>query len=71
MTSILFYPGPTYSYVYSLFSNGFDWHFYLLDMLIHVCPFVGEFVLIEKVYRHFFLLFGDKNIRRFDYFLDD
>ncbi|WMV07336.1 hypothetical protein MTR67_000721 [Solanum verrucosum] len=45
MASVLFDPGSTFSYVSSLLANG------MLDMPIRVSTHVGEFVLVEKVYR--------------------
>ena len=51
MASVLFDPGSTFSYVSSSFATGFDLYCYLLDMPIRVSTPVGEFVIVEKVYR--------------------
>ncbi|WMV08847.1 hypothetical protein MTR67_002232, partial [Solanum verrucosum] len=51
MASVLFDPGSTFSYASSLFATGLDLHCDFLDMPIRVSIPVGEFVIVEKVYR--------------------
>ena len=51
MASVLFDPVSTFSYVSSSFANGLNLHCELLYMPIRVSTPVGEFVIVEKVYR--------------------
>ena len=51
MASILFDPGSTFSYVSSSFATGLSLHCELLEIPIRVSTPVGEFVVVEKVYR--------------------
>ena len=51
MTSVLFDPGSTFSYVSSSFSIGLNSPCELLDIPIRVSTLVGESVIVEKVYR--------------------
>ncbi|XP_069147133.1 uncharacterized protein [Solanum lycopersicum] len=51
MASALFDPGSTFSYVSSSFSTGLDLYSDLLDMPIRASTLVGQFVIVEKVYR--------------------
>ena len=51
MASVLFDLGFTFSYVSSSFATGLNLHCELLDMSIRVSTPVGEFVIVEKVYR--------------------
>ena len=48
MTSVLFDPGSTFSYVSSSFANGLNLHCELLDMPIRVSTPVGESVLLKR-----------------------
>ena len=61
MASLLFDPGSTFSYVYSTFANGLNLHCELLDMPICVSTPVGEFVIVEKVYRSCLVTFVGSN----------
>ena len=51
MTSVLFDPESTFSYVSSSFANGLNLHCELLDMPIRVSTPVGKSVIVERVYR--------------------
>ena len=46
MASVLFDPGPTFSYVSSSFANGLNLHCEFLDMPIRVSTPVGESVIV-------------------------
>ena len=61
MASVLFDPGSTFSYVSSLFATGLDLHCELLDMPIRVSTPVGEYVIVEKVYRSCVVTFVGSN----------
>ena len=61
MASVLFDPGSTFSYVSSSFATGLDLHCDLLDMPIRVSTSVGEFVIVEKVYRSCLVTFVGSN----------
>ena len=52
MASVLFDPGSTFSYVSSSFATGLNLHCKLLDMPIRVSTPVGEYVIVENVYRY-------------------
>ena len=61
MSSVLFYPGSTFSYVSSSFATDPDLHCDLLDMPIRVSTPVGESVIVEKVYRSCLVTFVGSN----------
>ena len=61
MAFVLFDPGSTFSYVSSAFANGLNLHCELLDMPIRVSTPVGEFVIVEKVYRSCLVTFMGNN----------
>ena len=61
MASVLFDPGSTFSYVSSSFATGLHLHCELLDMPIRVSTLVGEYVIVEKVYRSCHVTFMESN----------
>ena len=61
MTSVLFDPGSSFSYVSSSFATGLDLHCDLFDMPIRVSTPVGESVIVEKVYRSCLVTFVGSN----------
>ena len=61
MASVLFDPGSTFSYVSSSFPNGLNLHCELLDMPIRVSTPMGEFVIVERVYRSCLVTFVGSN----------
>ena len=61
MTSVLFDPGSTFSYVSSSFATGLNLHCELFDMPIRVSTPVGESVIVEKVYRSCLVNFLGRN----------
>ena len=61
MDSVLFDPGSTFSYVSSSFATGLDLYCDLLDIPICVSTFVGESVIVEKVYRSCLVTFVGSN----------
>ena len=61
MASVLFDPGSIFSYVSSSFTTGLDLYCDLLDMPIGVSTSVGEFVIVEKVYRSCLVTFVGSN----------
>ena len=62
MSSVLFDPDSTFSYVSSAFAKGLNLHCELLDMPIRVSTLVGESVIVEKVYRSCLVTFVGSNI---------
>ena len=61
MASVLFDPGSTFSYVSSAFSTSLNLNCELLDVPIRVSTPVGEFVIVEKVYRSCLVNFMGSN----------
>ena len=61
MTSVLFDPGSTFSYVSSSFATGLKLHCELLDMPIRVYTPMGESVIVEKLYRSCLVTFVGSN----------
>ena len=61
MASVLFDPGSIFSYVSSSFATGLYLHCDLLDMPIRVSTPVGEYVIVEKVYRSCLVTFVGSN----------
>lgn len=66
MSSVLFYHGSNFSYVFSTLANGFDFHCAFFEISIHFSTHIGEFILVEKVYRHFLVTFSGSNLYRFE-----
>ena len=68
IASVLFDPGPTFSYVSPSFATGLNLHCELLDMPIRVSTPVGESVVVEK---GIWVLFGEhcgeQHLCRFGY----
>ena len=67
MTSVLFDPGSTFSYVSSSVDNGLHLHCELLNMPIRVSTPVGESVIVEKVYRSCLVTFVEQYSCRLGY----
>ena len=61
LVCVLFDPGSAFSYISSSFANGLNLHCELLDMPIRVSTPVGEFVIVEKVYRSCLVTFVGGN----------
>ena len=61
IASVLFDPGSTFSYVSSSFTTGLDLHYDLLEMPIRVSTPMGEYVIVEKVYRSCLVTFVGNN----------
>ena len=61
MTSVLFDPGSTFSYVSSSFAIGLDLYCDLLGMPIRVSTPLSESVIAEKVYRSCLVTFMGSN----------
>ncbi|XP_070035069.1 uncharacterized protein [Nicotiana tomentosiformis] len=49
--SVLFNPGSTYSYVSSLFAHYMDVHCESLGVLVYMSTPVGDYVVVDRVYR--------------------
>lgn len=63
MNFVLFDHESTFSYKLPSLDNGLEIHYDLLDMLIGVSTPMGEFVLVEKVYRSCIIIFVRRGVK--------
>ncbi|XP_070020596.1 uncharacterized protein [Nicotiana sylvestris] len=68
--SVLFDPGPTYSYVSSLFAHFLDIPHESLGNLVHVSIFMGNSVVVDQIYQSCVVIFFGFETREYLMLLD-